>query len=266
MKFRDFDVKMRAYETAYDHCVLPGIYIVARLDGRNFTRLTKMYNFEHPFDERFRDYMINTVCHLMDCGFNVLYGYTQSDEISLLFNLNENTFNRKIRKYNSILAGEASAKFSAMLELSDSMGVFDCRICQLPSIETVLDYFRWRQEDAHRNALNSCCYWLLRSKGQSAIEATNTLKGKSVADKNELLFLTGGINFNEIPVWQKRGVGLYWEYSNHQGIDRETGAVINFKRKHIKIDFELPMPMKDNYSFYIDKIIGKPPFVLDEEK
>jgi hypothetical protein len=30
--------------------------------------------------------MAETVKHLMDCGFNVLYGFTESDEISILFN------------------------------------------------------------------------------------------------------------------------------------------------------------------------------------
>ncbi len=56
--------------------------------------------------------MIETVKHLMNCGFRIRYAYTQSDEISLLFHFNEETFNRKLRKYHSVLAAEASAKFS----------------------------------------------------------------------------------------------------------------------------------------------------------
>ena len=61
----------------------------------------------------------------MTCGFNMLYGFTESDEISLLFSPDENSFGRKLRKLISILAGEASAKFS--LRLGD-MACFDCRI------------------------------------------------------------------------------------------------------------------------------------------
>ncbi len=61
MKFDDLDAKMRVFETAHDHCVLPGIHIVAQLDGRGFTRLTKqMHHFEAPFDERFRDVTLAT--------------------------------------------------------------------------------------------------------------------------------------------------------------------------------------------------------------
>src|SRR5215475_14364725 len=112
MKFDDLDKKMRQFETSHDFCVLPGIFMVARIDGRSFTRLTKeVHRFEAPFDERFRDMMLATAEHLMaGCGFDVTYGYTQSDEISLLFAPDESAFGRKLRKLHSVLAGEASAK------------------------------------------------------------------------------------------------------------------------------------------------------------
>ena len=38
MKFDDLDERMRIFETAHDHRVLPGVFMVARLDGRGFTR------------------------------------------------------------------------------------------------------------------------------------------------------------------------------------------------------------------------------------
>ena len=44
--------------------------------------------------------MVDTVKALMNYGFRVIYGYTESDEISLLFHPEENTFARKVRKYN----------------------------------------------------------------------------------------------------------------------------------------------------------------------
>src|ERR1700760_3793265 len=208
MKFDDLDVKMRVYETSQDRCILPDMYIVARIDGRGFTRLTKeIHQFEAPFDERFRDLMIETVKHLMSCGFNIIYGYTESDEISLLFHPNENLFGRKTRKYISILAGEASAKFSALL---GNVAAFNCRPSELPNKNLVEDYFRWRNEDAHRNALNAHCYWMLRKEGRTVKEATLALDRLSVAEKNELLW-QNGINFNELPLWQRRGSGLYWE-------------------------------------------------------
>ena len=38
MTFDDLDKKMRVIETANDPVVLPGVYIVARIDGRGFTK------------------------------------------------------------------------------------------------------------------------------------------------------------------------------------------------------------------------------------
>src|SRR5437762_1731561 len=82
-----------------------------------------------------------------------------------------------------------------------------CRISQFPNEALVRDYFRWRNEDAHRNALNAHCYWALRKDGQDVAAATEKLSGMSVATKNELLF-QHGINFNDLPNWQKRGTGF----------------------------------------------------------
>ena len=250
MRFQELDNRMRVFETAHDYSVLPGIYMVARLDGRNFTRLTKeKHHFQAPYDAVFRDYMVATAAHLMNCGFKVTYAHTHSDEISLLFHQNEQAFNRKLRKYNSILAGEASAKFSLLI---GDLASFDCRISELPNAAFVIDYFRWRSEDAGRNALNSHCYWALRSGGYDSETAASTLRGLSVAEKNELLFQYG-VNYNDFPAWHKRGVGLYWEIHVKSGIDPRTGEKVRTERKRIKIDMELPT--KEAYSGFIREFL-----------
>ncbi len=38
MKFDELDARLRVYETSQDRCVLPNMYMVARIDGRSFTR------------------------------------------------------------------------------------------------------------------------------------------------------------------------------------------------------------------------------------
>lgn len=252
MKFNELDEQLRIYETAHDLTVLPNIYIVARIDGRGFTRLTKRdkHQFTAPFDERFRDIMIETCKHLMQCGFRVIYAYTQSDEISLLMHPKIDVFGRKIRKYNSILAGEASAKFSLLL---GDLAAFDCRLCQLPTTKIVVDYFRWRNEDAHRNALNAHCYWALRKQGIEANKATNQLAHLSIADKNELLFKEANINFNELPNWQKRGIGLYFETVEKTGENPITQEQTVTTRRQINVDMQLPM--KDAYSEFIHTLL-----------
>ena len=250
MRFDELDQKMRVFETAADLCVLPGMFMVARLDGRSFTRLTKeVSRFEAPFDERFRDLMVATAESLMTCGFRVLYAYTESDEISLLFDPDEQLFGRKLRKYNSTLAGEASAQFSVRL---GQPATFDCRISQLPNVELVVDYFRWRNEVAARNALNAYCYWTLRKDRLNEQEATKRLLGLSVSQKNELLFQYG-INFNDVPNWQKRGVGLYWEGYVKSAMSPISGESVTAHRRRIVSNFDLPM--KDEYGQFVQSIL-----------
>lgn len=250
MKFDDLDARMRAFETARDPSALPGVFLVARIDGRSFTRLTKeIMNYERPFDERFRDAMIGTVGHLMSCGFQAIFGYTQSDEISLLFGRDESSFGRNIRKWTSILAGEASAAFAVRI---GQVASFDCRVIELPTENLVVDYFRWRSEDAHRNALNAWCYWKLRDEGADVAMATQRLEGMSVSAKNELLFQRG-INFNDLPAWQRRGIGVLWEEYDKVATNPKTGQPVAARRRRLQTVLDLPM--RDEYSAFVAAIL-----------
>jgi tRNA(His) guanylyltransferase len=251
MQFETLEATMRVFETAHDHCVLPELWMVARLDGRSFTRLVReVHPFEAPFDVRFRDLMIATTRHLMSCGFNIVYGCTHSDEISLLFHPQEDSFGRKLRKLLSILAGEASAAFTLQL---GTIACFDGRVAQLPSRQRVVDYFRWRAEDAHRNALNAHCYWLLRGQGQSARAADAQIAGLSIAAKNELLF-QHGINVNELPAWHKRGVGLIWDWYDKPALNPQTGATVTARRRQLVAIEELPA--REAYSVWLEQLIS----------
>ncbi len=181
MHFDDFDKEMRKYEESIDQYITEDKYIVVRLDGRSFTRLTKrVCKFKVPFDEKFRDLMTDTVKSLMESGFKIVYGYTESDEISLLFHPSEDTFSRKVRKINTTLAGEASAAFSLNI---GQIATFDSRVVPLPDKKRVGDYFRWRQEDSLRNALQGYCYWTLRDEGKTASQASRILNRKGVKFK-----------------------------------------------------------------------------------
>lgn len=251
MNFDEFDRKMRFYERSIDQIIIPGNIMVARLDGRDFTRLTReVCHFEAPFDIKFRDLMVETLKHLMTCGFRVIFGYTESDEISLLFHKSEDTFGRKVRKYNSVLAGEASASFSIQAGI---LACFDCRMIPLPNEELLADYFLWRQEDACRNALNAHCYWMLRKEGSTAEDAAKKLLHATTADKNEILF-SRGINFNDIPLWQKRGAGVFWKKYEKEGFDPVTQTKTSTDRFSLYADYDLPC--KKEYSDYIMEIFS----------
>ncbi len=251
MRFEELDTRLRIYETAHDHCVMPEMYIVVRLDGRGFTRKTKVeWKLQAPFDKKFHDIMAQTTKHLMECGFNVLYGYTQSDEISLLLHPSDNLFNRKLRKINSVLAGEASGFFS--LQMGD-LACFDARVCQLPNSDLVAQYFRWRQEDAHRNSLNAHCYWLKRHQGIDPQKATDELSGMALKDKHDLLY-QHNMNFNNLPLWQKRGVGLYKKNVEKEGFNPLTQEKTLTSRNQIIIDDQLLLG--DEYGDFIMNLLN----------
>jgi tRNA(His) 5'-end guanylyltransferase len=130
----------------------------------------------------------------------------------------------------------------------------DSRIWLGTSTGDMIDYFSWRQSDATRCALNGWCYWTLRKAGASRQEATRRLDGTTPADKNELLF-GHGINFNELPTWQRRGIGLWWETHGHTGHDPVRGVDVTTTRRRVHVERELPM--KDGYRALVDRLVSQ---------
>lgn len=254
MDFDTLDKQMRRFEQSLDRTIPDGIYMVARLDGHGFTRLTKKeWDLEKPFDKRFCDAMVETLAHLMTCGFRVIYGYTESDEISLLFHIDEEAFGRKERKLVSILAAEASVKFSLAV---GRLAVFDCRLVPLPTAEDVVDYFRWRMEDAHRNSLSAHCYWLLRKIGIAPADVQKKIAGLSSAEKNELLF-TYGINYDTLPAWQRRGVGMLFNDVEQEGYNPKTHEPTKCVRRQLSVGDNLPTGQE--YSDIIMSVLKENP-------
>ena len=132
----------------------------------------------------------------------------------------------------------------------------DCRLVPLPNLEKVQDYFLWRQEDAHRNALNAHCYWMLRKEGLDAQTANNMLEGKSIAYKNELLF-SRGINFDKLPSWQKRGIGIYWTDVEKVGYNPVTKQEVTAIRRGLNVNYELPLG--EEYAQFVASFIEREP-------
>ncbi len=248
MKFDDLDAQMRAIETARDISADTAATLVARIDGRSFTRLTKeVHDLDRPFDINMRDWMLTTVEHLMQCGFRVKFGYTQSDEISLLFDPNEQSYGRKLRKWNSVLAGEASGAFSLQ---AGRPAAFDCRIIELIRPQLVVDYFRWRAEDAKRNAINAHCYWILRDKNLSATGATSQLEALTTDEKLALL-KHNNRPFESLPLWHSRGSGVIWQATQSPAKNPLTGEQVVAQRKKLCRITELPE--RDDYSSFIEQ-------------
>ena len=245
-----FERRMRAGECYHNLKILPSAWIVMRLDGHGFTRFTNE-RFEKPFDPTFHQYMVETTQALL-VKFQGVYGYTESDEISILLGRRWDLFDRELEKAFSLSAAFASSTFSIRCGQPVQ---FDSRAWVGARDEDVVDYFRWRQNDAARCALNGWCYWTLRKAGRSGSEANSALHRKSSSSKNELLF-QHGINFNELPPWQRRGTGVYWEDYEKEGFDPIRRQAIRTVRRRLKIDSQLPM--KAEYDQLLEVLMQLP--------
>jgi tRNA(His) guanylyltransferase len=242
-----FEERMREFEYFHSLRLLPSTWSIVRVDGRSFSRFTES-RFEKPIDSRFRDIMVRTAQSLLK-EMHAIYAYTESDEISLLLSPDWDLFDRELEKTVSISAGIASAAFT---HACGEPAHFDSRVWLGTDKGLVIDYFQWRQSDAARCALNGWCYWTLRNSGQTIKEATEALVGKSVSYKNELLF-QHGVNFNALPVWQRRGIGLYWEEYEKEGFNPVTRSKVLAVRRRVRTDLELPM--KDDYSRFLRQLM-----------
>lgn len=249
MNTDEFEGRMRSFEYFHSLRIPPEVWVVIRVDGRSFSRLTEE-GFERPFDEKFHSMMVGTSRALLE-DLGGLYAFTESDEISVLFRPEWDLFDREVEKVVSISAGIASASFTLACSRA---APFDSRIWIGSGIDAVLDYFRWRQSDAARCALNGWAYWTLRKNGKSMEDATRFLEGKSVDFKNELLF-QNGINFNNVPVWQRHGTGIYLEMYEKEGVNPVTGERVLGTRRRVKVDEALPR--KEEYSRFLLKLLER---------
>ncbi|MBR5185784.1 MAG: hypothetical protein IKW19_05740 [Akkermansia sp.] len=234
MKFHETDAEMRENETSRDGSIPASAYIIARLDGRGFSRLTNS-RFEKPFDLRFHQLMLETVRFVMQNGINIPFAYTQSDEISLLIPPYHAEYGRKARKLLSLLAAAASARFSLLL---GEVATFDCRLNLQYDFSKVSEYFRWRQIDAERNAFNAYCFWLLRRDGMDAQTATDYLRRMSVPERRDMLEAKG-TDFAALPCWQTGGVCLYWTEEERTGFNPMTGEPTVYTRRMLRVDENL---------------------------
>lgn len=245
-----FEALQRSREWFHGLRLLPGAWTVVRVDGRSFTRFTDS-RFEKPFDERFSASMV-AAAETLVTELDAVLAFTESDEISVLFKPEWDLFDRSVEKLVSISAGVASAAFT---HACGEPAHFDSRIWLGTAIDDVVDYFSWRQADATRCALNGWCYWTLRSEGKTASQVTKALHGMSSGGKNELLF-ERGINFNDVPAWQRRGIGIWWESTLRDGYNPRTETTVPVLRRRLHIERELPI--KDEFRQLVSTLISDP--------
>lgn len=275
--------------------------VVIRCDGRSFHTFTR--KFQKPFDEVLIKTMQETMKYLCENIQGCVLGYTQSDEITLiLVDYKKLTsaafFDYEVQKICSITASMATMAFNKFFkknideyglnnitdfvllhgetdrlsdkeknilknimiyeEASHKGAMFDARCFNIPK-EEVTNLVYWRQLDATRNSIQMV--------GQANF-SHKELQNKSCNDIQDMLMTQKGINWNNLPTYQKRGSCCVKE--NHF-IENEKGTQICFPegcsdpfedeetltgvyRSSWVIDTEIPI-FKGEGRDYIDRLI-----------
>ena len=255
--------RMKKYEYVSRQYLICKQPVIIRLDGRAFHSFTK--GFQKPFDNILVKTMQDTMNYLCENISNCRFGYTQSDEISLLLIDDTNTetqawFDNNLSKLVSISASMATLAFNKFFKsnVSDAYlendkfdtlpyekkfdtAIFDARAFNLPNHE-VNNYFIWRQQDCVRNSIQMV--------GQANF-SHKQLQNKKCRDILEML-REKGINYDkDFPIYLKHGTCAYKKYCSYNIIrkDANTGYIFTqevTKNKWI-IDFNMPNLVIENF-------------------
>lgn len=202
-RFDSLGDRMKQYEMREaGRKLMPGLPVLVRLDGRAFHTFTS--DLPRPYHEPLSRAMIETAKYLV-AETQATIGYTQSDEITLVF-VNQRTdatfiFDGRMQKLCSVLAGMATAKFNQevglrMPDKARLLPVFDARVWQVPNLAEAANCLVWRSSDAEKNSITMAA---------SAYYPHQDLHKKSSQEKHDMLHAVG-INWNDYPAFFKRGV------------------------------------------------------------
>lgn len=253
--------RQKAYEIVYKQMLVPKAPIVCRVDGHAFHSFTK--NMAKPFDDLLMDTMQKTMLALCKDLPTCKLGYTQSDEITLVFVCDdvirtEGLFKYKAQKIMSLVASKTTRYFNKffyenVLAYKNDTSVFqhaadikvyenklfeaefDCRVMNIPEWD-VINNLIWRQQDATRNSIQML--------GQ-AYFTQKELDKKNCSDIMDMLVKEKNINWNDLSIAKKRGSCCYrkekenkkrkvWEVDTQMPILTDSNA----RNKFIRIMFE----------------------------
>lgn len=221
--------------------------VAIRIDGKAFHTFTR--GFKKPFDDILIQAMTDTTEYLCKNIQGCVFGYTQSDEITLILidyqTLNTSAwFDYEVQKICSIAASMATLKFNmafkeailneewewknsltpqsveiqeahsnyiATLKKAAQKGaMFDARCFNIPK-EEVANLIYWRQLDAMRNSIQMVAQANFPHK---------ELQGLNQEALKEKLHLEKNIIWDNYPIYKQRGTAVYKSASGDWIIDK----------------------------------------------
>ena len=277
------------YEQVPKYRLMRRTPVAIRIDGKAFHTFTR--GFQKPFDEVLINSMQETMKYLCENIQGCVLGYTQSDEITLILvdykKLNSSAwFDYEVQKMCSIAASMATMAFNkffqknylewkndtfqtnylghSMHDIDESLihdmnlketyekaiekgAMFDARCFNIPK-EEVTNLLYWRQVDAARNSVQMAA---------RAYFSHSECDNKNQAQLQEMLFQKYGINWNDYPIYLKRGsCCIKVEGATYNATYAKGDSTITWttERSHWEIDTEIPM-FKGEDRNYVERFI-----------
>ena len=256
MKKDSLGDRMKGYENVSKNKLTRRTPAIIRIDGKAFHTWTKQLSNvdeslnDSPFSVKMNQAMAKTTELLVANIQNAVFGYTQSDEISILLNdwktfTTDPWYGNDVQKIVSVAASMATAYFGEACTSTSrrffAPAMFDARVSNYPR-EEVTNYFVWRQQDATRNSINMLGQFYFSHK---------QLQGKNVNQVQDMLMLEHGVNWNDIDTWMKRGTcvtrGARKPLFSNGGLEGYAPAT------GIQIDREIPIFTADRA--YVDQFL-----------
>ncbi len=221
----DLGDRMKFYENVEsDRRLDVNLPIYVRIDGRGFSKFTA--DMERPYDQRMSDCMIAATTHLVERS-HARMGYTQSDEISLVFLAGEKEgsdvfFNGRVQKLASVLSGLTTVAFMTALlktpgfeHYAERMPHFDARVFQLPSQTEAANAFLWREKDAAKNSVSMAC---------RSTHSHREMHGKSGREMIAMM-AERGLDYHAMPVSFRRGTWIRRETVERPLNEQELASI-----------------------------------------
>ena len=228
--------------------------VIIRLDGKAFHTFLK--GFEEPFDDRFLETMRETTLELCKNIQGCVFGYTQSDEISLVLvdystittdawfdyevqklcsisaSMATLAFNRifakKVNQYIKENTGNGSEEVKRLISVYKRAvskgGLFDSRCFNVP-VPEVVNTILWRQIDARRNSILSVAQVNFSHK-EMYKKSCSELKDMLVSEKN--------VDWDALPNDKKIGVSVLKDEYGKWFVDREFPMLLGEDRRYLE--------------------------------
>jgi tRNA(His) guanylyltransferase len=227
-----------------DDRLLPHTWLVVRVDGNSFSRLTTEHAFAKPNDVRALNLMNRAAQAVIDASNDgVVCAFGESDEFSFVIPPRANPLRRRAAKlatqFVSLFTSAYVFYWPAFMGAETPLQYppsFDARVVQYPSVEVLRDYLAWRQADCHINNLYNTAFWALVLRGaRTPQQAEVELKGTVAAQKNELLFSQFNINYNNEPAMFRKGSFLVREEYDEPAIDTRSNTPTTRRRRRVVV-------------------------------